>query len=688
MIKLSDIAELSDSFLMLKTITDDFFTFDFIVSVDDEQLVKKKLTNLNVSVFSKIIKPPTFETLSDAIRLKKNAFSEDAPDPIKKFSIDLSVGYDSNFINKQPLLVKISGDFNDSNKKLFGIVSEKSKTPVDDSQVAPTLEITKSSSSKRTIKYPLIISRDSIDDATNLYFQFSLKSFKDTGNTVFSQAQVNLSTLISRYNKLTSKPTVGLIRENGLIYANIDVSSDPLASSISVFKKNFGKNFQKLLDITLDSTNAFIQLDVDEHQGETTYRFVNINRFDEESDSYTDVVITTDNIGSPVIYGEQIVGGYRLFARSFPKDVLCARFLYKEMNVGPAQHENTGAYLQITNDSLTADIKGFLRANSLYEVSVECIRSSSVTTTLGKFVFRNIPKSNDGLSVEVSGLEIDSANANVSFKIDYSFKKSDNDILKNLLSSLDSFSLFSDEFSKIKTELEPVVAFQVIRVNLSNGNHDDLGILSSNSFNDIVQSKASGASLIDVRATYRYEIKPLIRFPETVLKNLLKTIESSNKQFTFQPSKFLHPKSLETGTLFSDLGLKTLFSQNEFEFGESSNVSIVRASFEKVIYKIFPNSITQFSNNEFLLTFAVDGDVKNIHHYDVILVKGSSEMVIDRKFSSKNQVFFVVKVDQFDLDFTSIAIEPIFVDSSKGIRCTFTNVFETPIQFGEQISVA
>ena len=98
MITLGKVVKIEDSFLKLLRITDDQLVFEMLISVDDDQLIYYDLASLNVSVYSKIVKSPTFKTLSDAIKnyqVELNSLVENN-ELIKKFSIDLSTGYDSN----------------------------------------------------------------------------------------------------------------------------------------------------------------------------------------------------------------------------------------------------------------------------------------------------------------------------------------------------------------------------------------------------------------------------------------------------------------------------------------------------------------------------------------------------------------------------------------------------------------
>lgn len=682
MINLKNVVQLQNDFLRIKRITKDAFIFELHVFVSDEQLIETKLTQLVVDVYSDIQRIPSYQTLSDAIRYARADLTQSS-DTITSFLIDLSTGYDSNIENKHSLTIGVNGQFNSSNKLLLGLIDKTEEIPKDE-DVSVTLERT--SVDFRRIIFEFSIPQNYIK-TTSLYFKFYLQSLKDLGNTAVADSLISITTLISRFSKLTSKPIVELFVEKSMVYAKIDVSNDPQTKSVSIFRKINDEQFEKLFDISVDSVTIFV-IDTDHHFYKTTYRFVNLNELGEESDSYVDKVLISDNIKSPVIYGEQIAGGYRLFAKLFPNDVIYARFLYREMSNVSSKYENTGEFLQITSNSISSDITTYLRRGSVYEVAAECIRFSGVTTILGKHVFRNVPKTNDGLSIEIDKLNIDSTNGDVEFRIKYQIQKNDNDILKRLLTTLDSYSLYLNDFQQIKNELEPVVTFQVTRVDLTDGTHSDLGILSDLIFNDRIQSKITGAPQLNVQHTYRYEIKPLIRFSETVLMKLQRQVTSGKKTYTFTPAKFIHPKSLDTGTLYSEAGLKVLFSQSEFEFGESSNITVLNVAFGTPSCKLTPNSITQSNDDEFILTFNVTGRVDLIDYYQIFLQKSTGRMMIDQKFSSSSNVYFVVKVSVFDLDFEQIIVQPVFTDGTTGTPITFSNTFDTQISLSSTTRIA
>jgi hypothetical protein len=160
-------------------------------------------------------------------------------------------------------------------------------------------------------------------------------------------------------------------------------------------------------------------------------------------------------------------------------------------------------------------------------------------------------------------------NLDVQFSLESNFiEKSENALLNALrIQGLNEF--FNESINK--DNLQDLIGYGIVRINLTNGDIEDFGINTQKNFSDFKFGNTKGVKPIKSGNEYQYIVSTYFRSAITMLEKYEKFEEfsnSSNFNYSFKPFEWLHPITLKKGNLVSKRSLVKNHAQSQFSFGK------------------------------------------------------------------------------------------------------------------------
>lgn len=261
------------------------------------------------------------------------------------------------------------------------------------------------------------------------------------------------------------------------------------------------------------------------------------------------------------------------------------------------------------------------------------------------------------------------ADIDVKFTITKNIIANETDVIKAFLEQQGFLGEFQDEIIANREKLGELFGVEVIRTNLSLGEVENFGIITSSEFSDVTFGRPKGVSPVEARFNYRYTLKTYARNIETLLPTLERTVKTgTNTSYTLKPSKWRHPVTLSEGNLVSDNSLKRNHSKTDFTFGTVVNVVDIEVSLADVLPSLYDGKAKVLGLDSVLLQWKVQGNVDKIDHFIVILEVLGIRTIVGKSHNITNSNYFQF-VDKLTNDASggfSYYIMPVFFDYSRG----------------------
>jgi hypothetical protein len=290
---------------------------------------------------------------------------------------------------------------------------------------------------------------------------------------------------------------------------------------------------------------------------------------------------------------------------------------------------------------------------------------SNVTLEYHKFVEGLITTMIDGLNVSHA-----SGQPEVTFNVSTTVPDTDLDGVKFMLEQQNLTAFFNDDILKERDKLKQLIAHSIVRIDMTTGRRDDMGIITSSAFSDFAQRATTAAPALTYGHRYRYEVSTLLRAPETMFEQFVKTVvdPSSNISYTFRPAKNLHPVTLRHGNVLP-AGASTLkYSKPAMAFGRVGNLTKLDVAFDREVASIIDASAARFDDKLNVITWKLQGDIGQIDHFVVMKEVHGVRTIIGKthsEFQHGNCQFFHALTAR-DTGVMTYVIVPVFNDYRLG----------------------
>ena len=263
----------------------------------------------------------------------------------------------------------------------------------------------------------------------------------------------------------------------------------------------------------------------------------------------------------------------------------------------------------------------------------------------------------------------------ISFKLTTSINQS---VVGSVQSSLKNQSentgYFSEDFTTARNDLQTLIAYHVVRHNLTTGEISDFGIVTDREFSDIKYGQLAAVSPPQQGCDYRYEITTLLRESDTIL-DITKTIKVRSRDYETKPSRWQHPAILQHGSLFSNDTLVRTYGKTEFLFGEIGDITTVKVSLPNTLPYITEVKAQKINTSTISIKWQILGDTNKIDHFIVLLEMIGMRTIVGKAHGiSENGVFtYIDELTNGERGMLRYIVLPVYNDYSRGAQVRSLN---------------
>lgn len=464
---------------------------------------------------------------------------------------------------------------------------------------------------------------------------------------------LNVSQLVDDYKTPKNPPSIEITKTDLESNALLKVSSvDDHTTHIDVYKKTIS-NFSMATGYRFFKTLKVNDV-IDSIQVPISKNTIDVYRFITRNDSlvchdYSNVIVTYShaltNKRIKLSYKQDVIGN-RLLLLDVPSDVICVEFLCKNVTLCERIYkkiDNNVYYVDPSSQNIRTieAVHTNVKDDNIYEYAVKYTYKSGTSSVIpADFQVERIKQEPNKVSTTVSDLSIiDNQDfPTVNFKISTIISNSDADDRSNVLQKQGSYTLYESENKSERINIKNLIAHYVTRCNLSTGEYEDFGVVTSkdsnteyaevnDSYNQETQKNLYLTKPLVRGQTYRYYITPLIRDKESSFEtnNLFIELTTIDKKtYKFDPSKFWHPFALKKGVITTTNNLKIgryiqrlNYLKKDLEYGAVGDTKYIDVSFEQEATVISNVVVKQLDQRTNLITWKAT-NVGSIDHFLII----------------------------------------------------------------------
>jgi hypothetical protein len=321
-------------------------------------------------------------------------------------------------------------------------------------------------------------------------------------------------------------------------------------------------------------------------------------------------------------------------ASNFPAQAVAICFYKKNRTINESRFIRIGNPIRIQANSLIPSrvIDAKVKKYNIYEYKVGIIYPDGIeelTPSVLAIEFRPIE---DNIAVStitnVANTSYIDGTPDVTFTVNYSYNKNQYEDIKQLLIDQNLISEYSDAVSANRELLGRLLAFQVLRLNMSTGELEDFGVITNPDFSDRKQGLAKGVKPLVSGVEYSYKITTLLRDPQTMFPTITRTVSKSkktsqnqiSKSYTLYPYEWLQPVTMRYGTLYNDTSVTRTYPNTlpSFEFGKVVDRKEVNVNILSNLPNVSNAKALVYDINRCLLTWEISGDVSKVDHFMII----------------------------------------------------------------------
>lgn len=517
------------------------------------------------------------------------------------------------------------------------------------------------------------------DNNMNLTVKFELMNNLNGLRMNQVTRQLNLEKHITNYFIPIIPPTVNVIKTPSLSKVNLEIiRRDDKTCKVRILQKTINttsptiNDYEIFGEFNISSTNLTIPINVPINSY-LLYRVIPIGTNNVLSHEYTNVIVAPDKfyeLQNTTLSTQIIETGIQIEARNFSNNVAAIQILVKNKTTHESNWRSVGNVILLTDlikqNNVVTITDTSVKHKRIYEYVVKLIFNNGLSSIVGNSIIEFIKQESGIVDTKLTNLQIvrENNNLNVIFNIKTQLFDTNLNILQNLLKIDEISNFFASDIEKEKSLFKKLVAHNVVRSNLTTGEKESFGVIIGDTFNDNLLRKQNAVKDLQSNNSYRYEVYPLIRSPETLLENYSKEVidSTTKKPYKYSPIKFQHPITLTRGVLLSEQGRKLLYPQNEISHGIIGNLQTISVSFELPKINLSEIVVSKIDIQTNKLQWSVEGELSQIDHFLILKDSLGIRTFIGKCHSDfeENEIFFMHKLTKNDCGSFKYVVIPIF----------------------------
>lgn len=494
---------------------------------------------------------------------------------------------------------------------------------------------------------------------------------------------------IQMFNIPKTPPTIKLAKADLPSKANLEIKQvDPVATGIKIYRKMVSSVIADSDDYTLVSSHTLsassksLLISVDVPLNATAiYRVIPVGKSGALSFEYTNVIIKPRRyfpIKHISLSTKSVNDGMKIEVRNIPKGVVSIQLLRADKTVFENQLSMISSMLLVERHDYISFTDQNVKNEHIYEYACNLVYSSGTVEVAGGGIFEYVKNNEGRVDSKITGLKVDTASSviNVTFNIQTIVPESSLDSVKTMLTHQNLISYFNADILKERDKLQQLIAHRITRVNLTTGQHEDFGVITGQVFSDVDVRKNNSILPLKKGNKYRYDVAVLLRTPETMFEEFVKTSTDSltKKDYRFKPSKFLHPIALSKGNIASPEALTAHYAKTAMTHGQIGTVTSVEVSLIDQSVRVV-NPVASALNEQLnIITWKLQGSLSDVDHFVIMKIVMGTKTIVGKAHSEfkNNNCQFIHKLTSRDQGSITYSIVPV-LNSYKLGEITPTN---------------
>lgn len=367
--------------------------------------------------------------------------------------------------------------------------------------------------------------------------------------------------------------------------------------------------------------------------------------------------------------------GISLEVRDIPAGVCLVRLLKRDATIFEQTFTLAGQPTFMSNEETTAPIfitDTQVKPNRTYEYRLELVYvdgdvevgTNNLVITFNPITANIVDTSMSTPVVIQNGLELDAQ-----FTLESSLIPTELDAVRQALESQGLGQYYSDAIAEERQNLQNIIAYGIQRTNLTTGEVEDFGVITSKTFSDRQLGKVKGVKPLVNGFEYRYTITTFFRAAETTLRTVERTVETGmSSSYVLQPARWRHPVTLLYGNLVTQTSLERNHAKTTFSFGKVGNVVSANISLAAIVPSVIEAKAQKLQKFSTLIQWRVQGNVQKIDHFLIIMEILGMRTIVGKchNISETNYFQFVDKLDDGEHGQLKYYIVPVYYDFSRG----------------------
>jgi hypothetical protein len=260
-------------------------------------------------------------------------------------------------------------------------------------------------------------------------------------------------------------------------------------------------------------------------------------------------------------------------------------------------------------------------------------------------------------------------NLDVQFLLQSSFVDKTEDGVRNAIKAQGLGEYFNKSINQ--ENLQDLIAYGIVRTNLTTGDVEDLGVTTDKLFSDIKIGSVVGAKPIKLGCEYQYSVSTFFRSATSMLEGYVATVKhptNSNLDYTYKPFDWLHPITLNDGTLVTKNSLKRNHSKAQFSFGKKGNIVKTNVSTVGILPSVYTANASKVNSKLVKIQWKVQGVVTAIDHFIIMVEVLGMRSVVGKchNISDSNYFEFFDALTDGEKGALGYVIIPVYYDYSRG----------------------
>lgn len=471
-------------------------------------------------------------------------------------------------------------------------------------------------------------------DTSHFLVKFDLIDGKTKATIDSITKTLDVARHIQLYYTPRKPPVVQVSASEVSSRVNLEIKQvDSGATSVQVYKKTLYRATVEVEDYTLIGTypltakqQSLIVAVEKPLNSNALYRIVPVGLLGTKGFEYTNVVVAPSRyfpIKAVAINAKCSELGIEVEIRQFPPSATSVEILAKNLTTHDSVYRNVGGVNLIDDASRVADYVSvtdtLVSEGRVYEYVARVTYKSGLSELSGNAIIEFVKLTPGKVDLQISDVDVtnEGDEPNVTFNIRSIVVDENIDVVLALLKRQDIKEFFDGDIAKEREFLKSLIAHNVQRVDLNSGRREDFGVVVDDFFDDRGLRKNNSVSPLAFGKKYRYEISTLLRAPETMFDQFVKTKVDgvTQKSYTFSPSKFLHPIVLTRGVIVTAAGLRTRYTKEAMSHGLIGSMETIEISFDDQPARIQNPASARFNRSLNIITWKLEGSIDQIDHF-------------------------------------------------------------------------